>query len=187
MIAEPTAEKSFSALPTEVTGDEASFNVGRFTCVAAAEVAAAASTRPNPYLWLWRYPAPFVNQSESAASVMRDVFTKICWMSRHPRLGFAWRTSATTPATKGAAADVPPKEEVQSVAELKKRVNWLLFFFFFFGEERRLYFHIRSLISSKVSSGDGSGASTARSARKKSSAVLAVVRLLALHRNVRTR
>lgn len=145
--------KSVKGLLTTVTAEDESFTSGRFTWPMAACTAAAASTKPNPYLysfiraiknrinqtnknktylWLWWKPAELVNQSESEASVILEVLAKMYWTSRHPRLGLACKTRATTPATKGAAADVPPKEDVQSFMELYTRLGMQIILKFYF-------------------------------------------------------
>ena len=45
---------------------------------AARFTAAEASTTPNPYLWLTKFPSPLVVQEESLASFLRDVSTNTC-------------------------------------------------------------------------------------------------------------
>lgn len=128
------------------------------------------------YLWLWWYPPPLVCQSASPESVTREVLTKICWTSRQPRLGLAWRMRATTPATKGAAADVPPKEAVQSVMVLKINVRW---------KAKCIIniingVHVRSSRAKEISSGDRLATSTARGTSHQCSTVLTVVGLFSL-------
>ena len=80
----------------------------------ASETAAPASTAPKPNLCDTSCPPPFKFQDESLASFFLEEWTRMFWISLQVRLGFASRTRAMTPETKGVALEVPPKSCVTS-------------------------------------------------------------------------
>ena len=91
---------------------------GRFVQLCARSTAAPASASPKPYSWLKWYRSASEGdryiQAPSchpglAGSFFWAVAARTSFRSRHVRSGFALRIRAATPATIGAAADVPPK------------------------------------------------------------------------------
>ena len=118
VVCSPESGASGISTLSQSEADADAISGGAFVHPWARSTAAPASASPKPYSWLkWyrsasevdRYfPAPS-SQPELAGSFLCAVAARISFRSRHVRSGFASRISAATPATIGAAADVPPK------------------------------------------------------------------------------
>ena len=114
----PASGASGTSTLSQSEADDDAISGGRFVQLCARSTAAPASTSPKPYSWLkWYRSASEVDryfrapscQPELAGSFLCAEAARISFRSRHVRSGFALRISAATPATIGAAADVPPK------------------------------------------------------------------------------